>query len=609
LYYCEYYIIYTYYITGGIVATVEDVKELIVEKIRLCSVDKGHPGNDIPCVKTLYNYINNSQLKVVNAQQKSTARLQAENDVMTAVSTAIMWSYVFEYVKNPNLVINFDATQFTYTKHADSTPQVVIPKNEKMNNYNQSKPISANNRSDADLLYFIKYFCMCTLTGYANKELVFVVADSRLKDDEMFVYKVIGLTTGSGADDFGYLVFTQTRCGNAKFFNWLIKVVLMDYIKTLRRLFGNDPAFITCDGEAQQIRPLMNEEDRKLMNDNNIIVGKLAASSTAVSQACDAYKIFSSAKACFKTTLNSEVGDRVTLKETLNDTMKLHVKKTSGCDKVFNESDKTRLIPALIKAVITLTKKLVSSVIIKSFNKIGISTKCEVVLRQVFQQFGTSFSNNHRLLQFMDNLKSGITKFHNCGTITDQEMYDLYDIVKDKFVDRNIDRDKLVMHQQRCVLLTHKATINRLDDAVNQKQQAILNKELRKQEKELEMANKAKALIEKRAEKESLRADKEKEREDTKEAVRVAKEKAIADKADKADKVNKRITGNKRKRDDLWCYCQRDDADLSPMVECSSGDNCKSGKWFHFCCIQHKNSWKPPKNWYCSICFANSLKK
>ena len=99
----------------------------------------------------------------------------------------------------------------------------------------------------------------------------------------------------------------------------------------------------------------------------NIVVAKLAASTTAVAQALHAYKIFYSTKAVMKLTiLMGEVKSRDILREQLKFMLNNHEKQTKHLG-IFNKDDKKRLINALIKCRVVISKKLTTSLILNSF--------------------------------------------------------------------------------------------------------------------------------------------------------------------------------------------------------------------------------------------------
>lgn len=178
---------------------------------------------------TLDRGMNNKILKCPTAQKKSEARAIAENDPMTCLSTISMWHYILQSVTRPCNVLNIDATQFGFVKNLDKPPRVVMP----VKCDGEGKPVSTTANNNKDLVFFVKYFCMITLSGFIDKNLVFLLADSRLSEDEMHVYKVPLLSLGTSADDFGYVVFTKTRGGNNAFFTWFAETVMVEFIKIL----------------------------------------------------------------------------------------------------------------------------------------------------------------------------------------------------------------------------------------------------------------------------------------------------------------------------------------------------------------------------------------
>jgi hypothetical protein len=56
------------------------------------------------------------------------------------------------------------------------------------------------------------------------------------------------------------------------------------------------PSYFTLDGEDTQIKPLQTETMATLCAEHNIVIGKPPASTTSITQPCDAGKAFLSSK-------------------------------------------------------------------------------------------------------------------------------------------------------------------------------------------------------------------------------------------------------------------------------------------------------------------------
>lgn len=553
----------------------DTVKALLFKKVDETAARRGQVHLGTACDRSLSTYMSIGDLRTKSAQDKSDARLEAENDVSTAVSSILMWKYVLEYVKNPNKIINFDATQFSIgPANAAKTKVVVSVKNE-ADPHNAGRPLSSN-KTSSDLNYFIKYFCICTLSGLLCSTFVFVLADSRMGDEELYWYKVPGLTNSSSEDGFGYVVFTKTRCANAAFFAWFVEHVLVPFIKRLDEKYsstGSDAGFVCCDGEAKQIHPLMKGAIKAMLDALFMMIGKLGASITAIGQPCDAYKMFSSSKACVKAVSTEDVQNHPMLTKNLQTMMQEHETATKQYGKGFDSADKRRLLVGLVKCVIGITKALSPTIIRNSFKKIGIMTDCSFNVSQVLKQFNIKPTANE-FHDLMDKLPYGVRKFRETGHITDKQLLKKYLIVRNRCVDIKVPRDQQILSHQRCVMLTHTATVERFDGVVEAKAAAEALKEARKLVRE---ANKEKKA--------------------TKPAQAVVA---------KALPLKRKITKQPRRL--CICHAEEDSSDAfdTAMVCCTSTDMCLGGEWYHHACLNIEED-DPVLlgDWYCPPCTRN----
>ncbi len=594
-------------------ADVDKVKSLINEKAMEVAARRNVVYRGQMDDRTGQSYMKYQDLlQVKPAQEKSLARFQSENDIMNAVSTLLMWKYIFEHVGDPRLVLNFDATQFGLTPRIEDTPKVVVSVKNEEDAHNKDRPASAPIKGKSDLMYFIKFFLIINLAGQHCSELCFVLADDRLGDDECYFYDVPELSTSSAEDAKGWVCFSKTRCPGEKFFVWFATTVLLPYIERLRKRCGhagNMNAGVTCDGEADQIHPFLKKAMRDLMDQALTLLAKLCASSTAVSQACDAYKLFCSSKAHTKGTTVEEVQGRVTLKHHLDDMFARHAAATDDkYEKPFNQSDKRRAIIGLIKIVIALGKSLTVNTIISSWRKIGVNAHCQVDAWQVFKQFNVRPTLPEYLdFSEIDNTGKALKLWKKNGTMRDDEMLDMYEIVKRRHVNHGTPRDQLVLSRKRCVMLTHKATTARWDQIATDKAAAAAHAIQSAAIKQAEKTAKKEATEAKKVAKEEATEVKKL----TKAAEELAKvQRKDAQVAERKRKVEERSSkdgrSQKARQGATYCHCNcerdSDDAFSSSMVGCASEFACPAGEWFHYACLNMADDWEPPETWFCASC-------
>ena len=582
--------------------------------------------------RTIDRYLNNSELKTKNAQKKTEPRSVAENDPLTAMSTYSMWRFAFVYVDNAALVINFDATQFAVGDKVDDLPQVVIcVKNEADPDVN-GRPVSSTANNAKDNMYFIKYFCVVSLAGFLCPQPVFVLADARLGPEEFYVYKVIGLSCGSSDDDFGWVCFAQTRCPGEHFFRWFFEHVLAVWIAKLQKKFfagsakGNKNVFVTCDGEADQIYPFLKEQIpasnpcaaiddepvavnscRALFDSMDVMLGKLAASSTAVAQALDAYKAFCTAKKACKSVRPFAMAAMQLLRGNLDDMFKAHALATSTKDTPFNASDRPRAISGLVKIIVALTKSLTQNLIRSSFLQIGIKDDCTVNPIQILKQF--NIRPTPAILKNVtdpETIEKCNALFRQHGRMTDAELAATFEVAGKSYDPSAMPRDAYAISRERCVILTSPETLDRFNKKIQNKEDARLaiiaaeaDRVAKREAKAIEAVQKAAETEIKRAARIAAAAQKVAEAQQRREAREATAEAKRMQQLTKGSPLTK-------KRKQTYCFCKvahdSPDAFATPMVQCCREDKCSGSEWYHFACIRMQPNWEPEDNWCCFSC-------
>lgn len=146
--------------------------------------------------------------------------------------------------------------------------------------------------------YFVKFYLSINATGVSATP-VYILADANMAPDEIEVYSVAGLGIGTDLAAIGYVVFAKTRCVNEAFYAWWFENVFIKFVMDLRVLHdipADVPAYFTLDGEDVQLKPLLTEAMAAKCRELHIIVGKPPASTTSVTQPCDAGTSFIGAK-------------------------------------------------------------------------------------------------------------------------------------------------------------------------------------------------------------------------------------------------------------------------------------------------------------------------
>lgn len=157
-------------------------------------------------------------------------------------------------------------------------------------------------------MYIKKYFFHNSAGQVAPP--VYVVADDSMEPNTYRAFRINGLSSTNAAGDYGYLVFCQSRAGNDAFYFWYVTTVVLPFVAKVREhlggagLFPNGDmmsAFVSCDGEASQIRVLMREDVVELFRLAFVILGKTPRSCSGVTQASDISNGFKAEKKVMKT--------------------------------------------------------------------------------------------------------------------------------------------------------------------------------------------------------------------------------------------------------------------------------------------------------------------
>jgi len=476
-------------------------------------------------IKTVLDKLN---IHHVAAQKKTDARLAAEKDARNGLSTLIMFSAVCNLIQNPYLYINYDATQFTINSSDDARVICIVPDELKK----QNVPISTNKKNKInDLDFAIKWFCIINAGGSMCNTLIFLCADSELDSEDLHVLEIdelnIDAATNSGK---GYLCFTKNRSGNSKFFVWLNTNVLLPYIKRLKELYCVDDighVFMCCDGEQMQIDPYFTEDVVKPFNDLDVIIGKLAASTTAITQPCDAYCLFKSLKKLLRTVTNNEANNMVRLKENIQ--AALHgYKAKSGHD--IKTMDHRRILMGLLKIRKAMEKGIRPNLIRKSFEKVGFenleaspTVKVETILKNFHMNTTTDEYQN-----IMNFLLICERKMMRDGAIKDKYLLKC-DYIYRRYADEFKDRYDNIISKNRCVILNNCNTFRRHYDRLQVKYElkiATAEKEMMKAEDNLAFSIR-KEELQKIAEekKEEIRKTKETQKRIAEEKKKVSKRK------------------------------------------------------------------------------------
>ena len=457
---------------------------LLHEAARKTAARTGHPYKGSFSTRFVNRFKNDNEIGHKIAQLKSNARQEAEQDPLNALSLITLFQTALNYVKSAALFLNYDATQFELLpggKARDKKTALII-KDEPLD-----KPLSkAHEKGESALAYYLKWFCIISVAGFIAPNLVFLASDPNLSEDDFYFYKVEGMSTSSAAGcTHGFLCFTKTRNGNAKFFEWFNISILIPFIEFVQNCYGErgENTFVCCDGEAPQIAPYLSTDGiRQKLAELNVMVGKLAASTTAVAQACDCWKLFVIIHKYFAEYSDAAAREQVTLMQNIKAAIENHEKTVKH---TLKRDDKARLVLALLKGVYAVSHGARVDLIKKSWSTCGITSQFSLNIPQILVQHnlcGYEKYTNDELLNIVANLPSASTMFKLKGTLTDKQLMNYYELCKR--LGSNKCRDARVIHQQRCVLLNHEMIVQKELDKVKAKEESEAAAEAKKVQRE-----------------------------------------------------------------------------------------------------------------------------
>mgnify|MGYP001604754038 CR=1 FL=1 len=527
--------------------------------------------------KTINKAMLDNHISLKNAQIKPNAREAAEKDPSNAVSTYFLFQYGMKYVKNNYLVLNYDACQvviddnnITYTKVAVNTDEVL-----------DTGPLNINT-SSTNFPYCIKYMCVCSLNGQLCPYPVFLMADNSLGKDEFYWYKIPQMSFEISLNGYGYICFCKTRCGNAKFFKWFNTEVLIPYIALLREVSDagdEDTVFIMCDGEAIQIYQYFDKEIKKLLDELHIMIGKLCASTTAASQACDAYKMFCLLHYNATKRLIDDVNSKTTLKNNLIAAFKTHMKYTTSS---FDTTTRNRAVNALIRVVIAIQKSMTQELIRDSFRTVGINTDLTVNLDQIMHQYNINLSENE-LANLTYDIPAGIRFFEKEGRMTDAQLLK-YDVVKNRteYNSTIMAKDEKVIYQERCVVVSNNSAQKRYNDRILAKAEDIKKREERKKLRNDKKTNKKELENNNNNNNSNNSNSKRKKTENNELSLGID------------ETLPKNMKKTKKSATQY-------DVDFTKWVQCEK-KKCLGASWYTYDELHVDDDWIPPDLWYCPAC-------
>jgi hypothetical protein len=399
------------------------------------------------CPKTKLMYEAKYGIKTGAAEVTTTARQVACEDVRNFITFGCMNGYMV-----PNtplcLVCNMDATAFTVGKAIDGKTIVKYFVKE------EGVPLKAapgkKTKGDPTGLFTIKYYLIMGAAGNVSVP-VYVFQDDRMSETDVEIHKVMGLGIGTDVTSSGYMVFMKSRAGNKAFFSWLNTDVIIPYVNDVRKAYDltkEDPVWFQLDGEDIQIKIYDDKEFLKVLDAENIIVGKPSGSTTEKTQPCDCGNCFKGPKTTLKCLDSKSVMHLAAHADRIKKVILEQDEKFKTRGKI-TANYKNHMVQGLLKVVFALQQSMKPTTIMGSFEKAGIVpfdyTK---ILGLCDKRLSDSdFMKAHGYLE------KGIKHIRKFGEISDKKL------AADGF--DGPSKDHLAKSKRRSIILTNKNHVGR----------------------------------------------------------------------------------------------------------------------------------------------------
>lgn len=206
-----------------------ELTKILVSEMTAVKWRQNNVLTEDPCLKSVQKYIGMVATNVVTPQITSNARYVACSDYRMSYA---QWILVFAFTSTlpPNMIWNWDATQFICRTQGSGRKVYIV----KMECARRPTMLVQND----SLAIIIKWMHMGSASGTAIP-IVLLVAISDMKEDEMVLFEIPGLTYGVEREDMGYVAFCKTRAGNSRFFNWFATVIAIPTIVHSRKFHNS----------------------------------------------------------------------------------------------------------------------------------------------------------------------------------------------------------------------------------------------------------------------------------------------------------------------------------------------------------------------------------
>jgi hypothetical protein len=292
-------------------------------KNNLQQLARGHTPLSI---STIRRWDKKHKVVIANAEKTTVARQIATTDYRNALSWIVHCHYICNILKvREPLRLNVDATCITVGgKGGDISKVVYIRSRDRESSLGKEMKCMPDADDKNFTLYTVKLYLLINAIGNACDP-IYILADSNMGPEEMDVHTVGNLGLSTELRNKEYVVFCKER--SCKFYRWFITDVLVPWANDIRDVNGL-PRDACCelaeDGEAKQIKVYEDPIIIELLKNNYIVIGKPPASTSAITQACDARGVFKGPKTVGRTINDRNVSDNEFMLKRLDSVFKDH---------------------------------------------------------------------------------------------------------------------------------------------------------------------------------------------------------------------------------------------------------------------------------------------
>ena len=415
--------------------------------------------------QTLRMYKKSMNLGERVAQLKTSARIDAEKDPRNSFAMAAMIEAFCKHL-SPAMQFNWDATQYALSPDKD---EICV--------YQKGKDFGPlTSESGGGTFLSIKHYHFHNANGTVAPP-VFVIADDSM-DPEAFIWdEVSELSTSTDVNGKAYLCRCRTRNGNSAFYRWYGTFIVAPFVIDVRdRTKSKNPdgtpmrAFVTCDGEQEQIKVFQHEDLLDIFCDALIDFGKIAASCSGIHQSSDVSPLFRA----IKTKIHAVETRRY--RSALINTALVTILESCG----FSAAMRSKISDGLQKVVSTIRAVMTAEMVVAGYERTGqFPVDFGVTMKQSTYTF--------TLLEWAtmtENLELAASKFRLKGELTEAEMDELQ-IPSIADSQRNKKpKDQRLLHQQRAVIMNSVDCVAKYKNHYVSKEIEAAQKLIAKQEKD-----------------------------------------------------------------------------------------------------------------------------